>query len=284
MNITILGCPTELGLRRERSGVPSGTIHAPNALRMAGLVERLGAHDFGDLPTPPYDPVRRDGVLNASAVDAYAELQAVAIGSVLDEGRFPLILGGDCSLLLGSLRALQHRGRYGVVFIDGHTDFYSPKTSGTGGLAGMDLYFACAESLVDSASVVHLGRRDLEEAARCGGELPQSILDLHLDIVRELGPRAAARRAAERMQPLDGFFIHLDVDVLDDAFMPCVDSRQPGGLTSVELREILDELVASGRAAAAEVTIFDPTTDESGDAARGLVDVLSVFACATRAS
>ncbi|HYK04924.1 MAG TPA: arginase family protein [Thermoanaerobaculia bacterium] len=277
MTITIIGCPTELGLRRERSGVPSGTIHAPDALRAAGLVERLGALDAGNLSTPPYDAQKREGMLNRAAIDVYAETQAAAISAALDANTFPLILGGDCSLLLGSMRALQRRGTYGLVFLDGHTDFYTPATSGTGGVAGMDLAIACGESLVDPHHVVHLGRRDFEESRQYGGTLPETILDLHLDVVREHGARATARRALERMQALDGFFIHVDVDVLDEAVMPFVDSPQPGGLTPDELRDILDELLASSVATAAEVTIFDPTEDRDGDGARMLVEVLAYF-------
>jgi arginase len=278
MTITIIGCPTELGLRRQRFGVPSGTILAPDALRAAGVVERLQARDAGNLAPPPYDAQKREGMLNRAAIDLYAETQANAICAALDANTFPLILGGDCSLLLGSMRALERRGTYGLVFLDGHTDFYTPSTSGTGGVAGMDLALACEEELVDPRHVVHLGRRDFEEARQYGGTLPEMILDLHLDVVRELGARATARLALERMQPLDGFFVHVDVDVLDDAVMPYVDSPQPGGLTPGELRDILDELLSSPLATAAEVTIFDPTKDGSGDGARMLVDVLAVFA------
>jgi arginase len=80
------------------------------------------------------------------------------------------------------------------------------------------------------------------------------------------------------MQSLDGFFIHVDVDVLDDAFMPCVDSPQPGGVAPAELRDLLDELLASPLATAAEVTIFDPTKDATGDVTRALAELLRVFA------
>jgi arginase len=170
---------------------------------------------------------------------------------------------------------VQRRGRYGLVFLDGHTDDYTPRTSGTGGIAGMDLYFAC-RSLVEPRHVVHLGRRDFEEARAYRGELPPEILDLHLDVVRSEGPQQAAERAMAHLAELDGFFIHVDVDVLDDAFMPCVDSRQPGGLTPEELRESIE--VLRPRAVAAEVTIFDPVKDADGEAARGLVSVLTAFA------
>jgi arginase len=179
MNVTIIGCPTELGLRRERAGVPSGTIYAPDALRGAGLIEKLGARDAGNLEPPPYDPVKRHGMLNRHSIDAYAEVQANALAAALDANTFPLILGGDCSLLLGSLRALQRRGTYGLVFLDGHTDFYTPQTSGTGGVAGMDLALAC-ESLIDPKHVVHMARRDYVEAVQYGGTLPPAILNLHL--------------------------------------------------------------------------------------------------------
>ncbi len=268
MQVTVIGCPTELGLRREVAGVPSGTIHAPDALRAAGIIERLGARDAGNLPVPPYDPVRRDGLLNRDALESFAATQSAAITSILSTGSFPLILGGDCSLLLGSLRAMPPR--CGLVFIDGHTDFYTPATSGTGGMAGMDLWFAC-QSLIDPAHVVHMGRRDFEESAAYGGVLPPSIPDIHLEAIRAEGARAAARRALSHLASLDGVFIHIDADVLD---ADCVDSPQPGGLTFAELRELLHEL--SPRAVGAELTIYDPTKDREGAVARKLVDVMSV--------
>ncbi len=267
MQVTIIGCPTELGLRRETAGVPSGTVHAPDALRAAGIVERLAARDAGNLPVSAYDPVRRDGLLNRDALDSFAALQAAAITAALGAGTFPLILGGDCSLLLGSLRAMPPRT--GLIFLDGHTDFYTPETSGTGGMAGMDLWFAC-RSLIDPAHVVHMGRRDFEESVTYGGVLPPAILDLHLNVIRASGARAAARRALEHLALLDGAFIHVDADVLD---VSCVDSPQAGGLTFDELREILEELAPSARGA--EVTIYDPTKDRDGEVARALAGIFA---------
>ena len=64
-------------------------------------------------------------------------------GDLLDRGRFPLVLGGDCSLLLGPTLALRRCGRFGLVFLDGHEDLLTPETSQSKDVAGMDLALAC---------------------------------------------------------------------------------------------------------------------------------------------
>jgi arginase len=93
---------------------------------------------------PPYDP-RRDaatGLLNPIGLRDYAHALADATGEVLDVGDVPLVLGGDCSILLGYLLALRRRGRHGLLFIDGHADFYQPDAEPNGEAASMDLALA----------------------------------------------------------------------------------------------------------------------------------------------
>lgn len=66
---------------------------------------------------------------------------ADAVGEVIDRGEFPVVLGGDCSILLGGLLALNRRGHYGLLFMDGHADFYNPEANPNGEAASMDLFF-----------------------------------------------------------------------------------------------------------------------------------------------
>ncbi|MGH9132390.1 MAG: arginase family protein, partial [Ilumatobacteraceae bacterium] len=133
---------------------------------------------------PPYDP-RRDpetGLLNPTALREYSSDLADAIGEVLEVGEVPVVLGGDCSILLGSLLALRRRGRYGLLFVDGHADFYQPEAEPNGEAASMDLALATGRGpkvvtdleglrpLVFDEDVVQFGRRDADEAAAAGSQ------------------------------------------------------------------------------------------------------------------
>ena len=95
--------------------------------------------------------------------------------------------------------------------------------------------------------------------------------------VRRLGVEVAARTAVGRLTraELDGFFIHVDADCLDDTIMPAVDFRVPGGLSWSELSAALRIILASGKAVGLEVAIYNPRLDEDGRAGRGLADVLA---------
>jgi arginase len=205
------------------------------------------------------------------------------------DGRTPVVLGGDCSVLLGSLLGLKRIGRFGLAYIDGHSDFYTPATSSTGGVAGMDLAIACGravkrlatlaapEALVLPEDVVLLGRRDLEQARTLGGEPDGAVQDWPLRRIRDAGLRNAAKRAVEhfRSRAVDGVWVHIDADVLHDDLMPAVDSRQADGMTYGELSGILAALMKSCRVAGVEVTIFDPDKDPTGQIASGLATALA---------
>ncbi len=126
-------------------GVP-GTSKAPEALREAGLYTRLaglGAVDDGSVLPGRYvdDYVPASARLrNQDTIVDHALRLAGRIESLLDAGRAPLVLGGDCSLLVGTSLALARRGRHGLVHMDGHTDFRHPGNSDVcASLAGEDL-------------------------------------------------------------------------------------------------------------------------------------------------
>jgi arginase len=111
VNPFIIEVPSPLGLR------PGGVEAAPGALRTAGLHARLGSADAVRIDVPPYCNVRDPGtgVLNPQGVTAVARDLAAAVGTALDCERFPIVLGGDCSVVLGPMLALRRRGRYGLV-------------------------------------------------------------------------------------------------------------------------------------------------------------------------
>ena len=134
----ILEAPSVLGL------FPNGVEGLSEVLLDAGLAERLAAAR-GPLVLPPafaggIDP--ESGVRNATALADYARALADEVGFVLSRGAFPIVLGGDCSILLGSLLALRRRGRHGLLFLDGHADFAHPSEDPAGEAASMDLALA----------------------------------------------------------------------------------------------------------------------------------------------
>lgn len=285
-NYAIIEAPSNLGLR------PTGVELLPETLLRYGLGERLQARHAARLDVPRYSDVRDPDTLtlNAQAIAAWSPKLADAIADVLEKNDFPVVLGGDCSILLGSTLALKRRGRYGLMFIDGHADFYQPEAEPYGEAASMDLAFATGHGpallsnveglapLVREEDVVAFGFRDAKDQAEYGSQpLPDDLLSYDLARVRELGVEAAAAAAVKHLTrpELQGFFIHVDADCLNDDVMPAVEYRLPDGLTIQELRRTLEIALASGKAMGIEVTVYNPNLDKDGEAGRRLVDVLA---------
>jgi arginase len=294
--LSVLDAPSNLGLRPPRAGREPGVRRMAAALRATGLVARLGVESAGEVTPPPYapalDPLVR--IRNAGAIRDYSNALAGRLGGLLDAGALPLVLGGDCSIVLGTMLALRRRGRYGLVYLDGHTDFGLPDTSLSGGAAGMDLALATGRGpailadldglgpLLRDEDVVVLGHRDVTEPDRYWGRaiFGTEIRRLDLAALRRAGMDQAAREglALLRQRPLDGFWVHVDVDVLDSELMPAVDSPQPDGLSYAELRQLLEPFVAADLLAGIQFTIFDPDLDPdgryAGELAGAIVDLL----------
>ena len=266
--IAVLDAPSNLGLR-PLGGVEPGVKGLAGALRACGVVERLGARDAGVVVPPPYS---FDMASNRVAMAGYTPELAARIGDVLDAGDFPVVLGGDCSILLGAGVALKRRGRFGLAFVDGHLDFRNLEWApAVGALAGEDLAVVTGRaeaSLADidglapyfaEGDVVALGERegDVDERRALGAT---AITVRDLTELRASGPRV----------PDAPYWIHCDADVLD---ISAVDSPAPGGLAYDELTALLRALLA-GDAIGLQVTVFDPSLDPDGSTASDLTDCL----------
>jgi len=281
----VIEAPFILGLR------PTGVELLPKALRTAGLLERLNAEYCGIVtPSSPYN-YNRDEVtklLNPIAIKDYSIRLAETVKYVLHNNKFPIVLGGDCSIVIGNLLALRHLGRYGLFFIDGHADFYQPEESPTGEVADMDLAIVSGygpdiltniedlKPLVMEQDIVVFGYRDKTQSAQYGCQdiKNTTIMNtIELTDVQRLGLKNAASSAIEKFlkNELSGFWIHLDVDVLNDSIMPAVDYRLPGGITFSQLSDLLRLLLTSKKAVGISITIFNPTLDKDGSITRNLV-------------
>lgn len=286
--IAIVSAPSNLGLRPPRPTSVPGCAKAPEALRQAGLYATLldhGAVDAGTVIAPRYvDDAVPGRLRNHDAILDYSRRLSGRLTDLVSVGTAPLVIGGDCSLVIAAGHALKQRGRYGLVHLDGHTDFRHPGNSTScASLAGEDLAASIglhwpAVSNIDGlgpyfrpADTAHIGCRDddafQDEAGPLLGQLvPASTL--HRD-----GVRPTVESVLDLMTGTDGFWLHLDVDILDPQHMPAVDSPAAGGIDPTQLFELLSGLAP--HAVGAEVAIFDPDLDPEGRYATLLASVLA---------
>lgn len=273
---------TALGVPIDSVGRAGGTELAPAALREAGLVRRLGIADRGDLDVrirgEDRDP--EAGIVGAPDVLAMTAAVRGAVRDLVTAGERPLVLGGCCSLVPGALAGVRDAaGRAGIANVDGHVDVYDGRTSPTGEGADMPLAVAFGfgpaawmeaaggPSAVPDEGVV-LGARDPEEAVDVAALLDGALAELLVlspDDLRAQGLRAAGELAATQLAERPGrFWIHLDVDVLDERAMPATDYLMPGGLEWEELAELLGPLCASPAVAGLSVGCLNPEKDPGG--------------------
>ena len=291
--VAVVGAPSSIGIRPyDHSGEARHLARAPGFLRGLGLVTRLHAHDLGDVVPPPYrDYLRLSGkARNEEGVGLYSHALADRVAAGLECGRFALVLGGDCSIVLGCLLGASRRaGAIALAYLDAHADFATPEESRTGSVASMCLALAVgrgtsplarlggAMGLVREEDVVLIGRRDATEPGYGHEALGRSgILDLPDD---GFWPSAAAAMAPAVLArvgraELTGFWIHVDADLLDPQVMPAVDSPEPGGPGFGELAAFLAPLIDHPRALGMQLTLYHPRLDPDGTAGMRLVAML----------
>lgn len=287
--ITVLDAPSNLGLRPPTTTSVPGCAKAPGALRDHDLVARLGARDGGCVVAPRYDPADwrpGDGVCQADAIAHYSLRLADRIGHILAAGEFPLVLGGDCSILLGAAVAMSRLpDRIGLVYVDGHSDFRHPgNASYVGAAAGEDLALATGRGQSDLAGIENRRPyfRDVDVALLGIRGHDEYRLDLQaagiahwaVPRLRAEGAARAAQWARSQLSGCTGYWLHVDVDVLDPAVMPAVDAPDPGGIAYAELESLMAALVATPACLGMEVTVFDPDYDPDGGHAREVVAML----------
>ena len=291
MRISVIGVPMN------SAGTKGGVAGAPEALREAGLLERLTVSDVRDegdvrfeAPSPERDPA--SGLIAPRAIASMFTGVEKTVRDAIVAGRFPLVLGGDCPLLLGCLAgARSATGRsVGLLFVDGHEDAWPPLASTTGEAADMELGLALGRNtaslppmltdrlpLVETQEVVVLGARDLRELDGAGVGSIGDRIELHDDeAVRVAGPGLLARSSAQRLHQQAGtWWLHVDLDVLSTAEFPAVDYPQPGGLSWSELRELTEAAISVAGLAGWDVTIYNPDLDTGGTNAGRIVDYVA---------
>jgi arginase len=281
-----------LGVPIDSVGGRIGTVFGPAALRRAGVVDALGAQDFGDLDVlidpPERDPVT--GIVGAASVFRTTEVIREAVAEQADPDEMLVLLGGCCSLAVGAVAGLRRRfGEVGAVYVDGHMDLYDGLNSPTGEAADMPLAVALGVGphawavaagevpLLRPDQVALLGFRDLEEARELGSITPEALpglTALSTADLRERGFGQAGAAARQAVSP-DGrpFFAFLDIDVLDASVCPN-DAPVPDGIDWAELTALLQPIVRADACLGVAVACFNPERDPDGVTAARLVTLL----------
>jgi len=283
MNIEILGTPFN-GL-----GSPPEIENPADGLRQAKLIPLLESKghtvtDLGDLTGFQFQEIR-DPETGINDINLWIDLSndlSKKFGAILDRKSFPLLLGGDCSMLVGIFSAFaQKNTEVGLIFLDGHADFHSPETSDSGDPADMELAILTGRGpkkitriagkypLLKDEDVVVYGIRARDQIT--ASNIP--VYDKNR--MAEIGIKGAVEEGLEHFTRRNlPTWLHFDVDVLDPEFMPVM-FPEPGGLTFEEVREFISLVLASDRIIGMSIACYHPKLDIDGDAGIRLAALIS---------
>lgn len=283
MNIEIVGTPFN-GL-----GKYPDIENPPDGLRQAGLISALKARchevtDLGNINGFQCQDIRdpETGINDFDLWLGLSQKLSQTINAIANRQSFPLILGGDCRMLVGIFTALvQKKTDAGLIFIDGHADFHTAETSPTGDPADMELavltgrgpnqitHIAGKYPILKDSDVVVYGIRAWDHI----GDSNIEVYDR--ERLGAIGINQAAGKGlksfAERNLPA---WLHFDVDVLDPDVMPVM-FPEPGGLNFREARELLGIVWKSIQIEGLSIACYHPHLDIDGSAGKRLVNLIS---------
>lgn len=244
-------------------------------------------------PTYNTEPQKGTRLRNGAGLREFNLKLAEQVARAVDAGRFAFVVGGDCSILLGALAGARKHGPVSLVHIDGHSDFrhpgnYNPESS-LGAVAGMDLALATGRGeelmtcwpgipapLVPDKQVIQIGERESRDADFAWPDINETeITRIDVFEARESGVAATLAKclAALETQPWP-FWIHLDVDVLDQELLPAVDCPGSPGIDPPDLVILLSRLLHDCRSIGVTLTVFDPELAPEGDYALLITQII----------
>ncbi|MBO8165574.1 MAG: arginase [Brevibacillus sp.] len=287
-NITLIGVPLDLGA--DRRGVDMG----PSAIRYAGVIKRLeglgySIIDAGDIQVSR--PEMFTETENHKYLDEVVEtntLLAEAVNRVMEEGRFPLVLGGDHSIALGTIAGVaRHKKNLGVIWFDAHGDLNTGETSPSGNIHGMPLAASLGyghprlvgiggyRPKVKPEHIVIIGARDLDRGERdLIKQLGIKVFTMH-EIDRMGMTRVMEEAIAHVSKGTDGVHLSLDLDGLDPHDAPGVGTPVIGGISYREGHLAMEILAEADILCSAEFVEVNPILDRENMTARVAVALMS---------
>ncbi|MBT8357265.1 MAG: arginase family protein [Deltaproteobacteria bacterium] len=285
MKIEILGTPFN-GL-----GLPPNVENPADGLRQANLITLLESKghsvtDLGDLSGFQFQEIRDldTGIKDFSLWIDLSNALSIKLGTILDNEAFPLLLGGDCSMLVGIFSAFAQRDiEVGLILLDAHADFHSPESSTSGDPADMELAILTGRGpgkitriagkypLLKDEDVLVYGIRAWDQIA------DSNIRVYDMKRMIESGMKHAVEQGLENFTRRSlPSWLHFDVDVLDPEFMPVM-FPEPGGLNLEEIQNFLN-LVWNSRQTEVKglsIACYHPRLDTDGNAGKQLATLIS---------
>ena len=275
MQIDIIGVPIDLGA--DRRGVDMG----PSAIRYANLHQKLKElgyqiEDKGNIEVPIQETceITDSRLKYIDCIIPMGRRIAGAVATSMQGGRFPLVLGGDHSLSVGSIRGAAKHRRLGVIWLDAHADFNTTETTPSGNIHGMPLAALCGlgdprlvrlweegAPVIDPARVAVIGARDLDPGEkrnlREAGVMVQSMEQIDRD-----GMVTVLEKAIHRIsRDVDGIYLSFDMDALDPRHAPGVGTPVTGGLTYREAHLACEVVAESGKLVGMDLVEVNPILD-----------------------
>ena len=296
--VSLIGVPTDIGAGHR------GARMGPEALRIAGLGEALAArgvevNDRGNLagPANPWQPPV-DGYRHLDEVVAWNRAVMDAVAAELEQGRLPIVLGGDHCLGLGSITAVARHCRntgkkLRVLWLDAHADFNTSEVTPSGNVHGMPVACLCGlgpKALVELGGSAPAMRPD--EIRQIGirsvdpGE-KRLVKDYGLDIydmryIDEVGMKRAMEEALEDLDDNTHLHVSFDVDFLDPSIAPGVGTTIPGGPNYREAQLVMEMIADTGRMGSLDIVELNPALDNHNATAELAVDLVeSLFGKST---
>jgi arginase len=292
-NISILGFPMDLGA--DRRGVDMG----PSALRIAGLqaqLEKLGYH-VNDTGNIKIEIMERQKIKNAQLkylveIIRTSKNLADKVYSVLENGNFPLCIGGDHSMALGTITGIsafckKNKLVPGVIWIDAHSDMNTDETTPSGNIHGMPLasllgfgnkelvnFYGFAPKLKPENCAL-IGIRSIDEAEKA------IVKKLNLSVytmqdIDKLGIHRIINKVLKQFrQNVDHIHVSFDVDSVDPAIAPGVGTPIPGGLSFRESHLLMESIAECGCMSSLEVAEVNPILDDKNRSAVFTVDLIA---------
>ncbi len=273
-----------------------GTELSPDALRKAGIASVLKMDDYGDLTGVRIDRSSRDavsGIIGYESVCAMTTTVRTQVAQYLQWGTRLFLVGGCCSFVPAAVAGACdfYKKRIGLAYFDGHIDLYTGQTSPTGEFADMPIAALLGHvpdrllgntAILLPEHVALLGFRDLEEAKSHGSLLPsdlsESIMACDVKNIREVGPEQTGQTAASIFAAWAGqFWVHFDVDVLDQSVFPATDYLMPGGLRWEEARQLLRPLIRNPALIGVSLGCYNPEKDPEANCAKDIVSNLAAI-------
>ncbi|AEB11596.1 arginase [Marinithermus hydrothermalis] len=286
--VGVLGVPMDLGAGRR--GVDMG----PSAIRYAQLhtaLRQLGyaVLDYGDVEVPVVETLSRKngrspgGLHHLQAIRQACE-ETVQSLKKMPEDTFPIVLGGDHSISMGSITGASRGERIGVIWVDAHGDFNTPETSPSGNIHGMPLAALCGfgdpqlvnigweGAKVRPEDVVLIGIRELDPGEKL--LLREAGVTVYtMKEVDQLGISRIAAETIERFRGLPKVHVSLDADVLDPTVAPGVGTPVPGGLSYREAHLLMELLAEAGIVTSLDLVEVNPILDQENRTAEIMVEL-----------